>query len=256
MKVAARPLFNSLQLPLPNVANPIVSLENMTTVLEGGSGNLDRKCSIQDLLAAEANARANEERYSQFMGTTNEFEVGHLTDFVISDNNLGRRGYMEYFPKDKVDNFKHVVYNLLVEYYNSKTPQECLVSPCSIQLNGEEKEGFQFNKHMNPDKRIPELYAVHARNARLDLQNQESVFIQDCYKFYLRSALELLGKYFTKSPILPESAKYAFLYDEDSPLFIAGGSLKDAEERISGMKTRARKRTNSSVQTNSKKAKK
>lgn len=166
-----------------------------------------------------------------------------------ADESSRARVRMEQFPREKVDNFKHVIYNLLVEHYNSDLPQHCLVSPCTVDVDGQLREGFQFNKNSNPDKGIPELYAVHARSARLDLQDPQSVFIQDCYKFYLRSALELLGKYFTKSPSLPATAKYAFLYDEEVPLFIAGGSLPDATYRISHVKTRARKRSSPPPQT-------
>eukprot|EP01118_Nematostelium_gracile_P003620 TRINITY_DN1418_c0_g1_i1.p1 TRINITY_DN1418_c0_g1~~TRINITY_DN1418_c0_g1_i1.p1 ORF type:complete len:243 (+),score=45.61 TRINITY_DN1418_c0_g1_i1:68-730(+) len=170
--------------------------------------------------------------------------------------NLELQPEMEYFPPEKVDNFKHVIYNLLVEHYNSKFPDSCLVAPCVIMIDNQRINGFQFLKSQNPDKKIPELYAIHARNARLDLQSPDSVFIQDCYKFYLRSALELLGKYFTKSPILPESARYAYIYDDDCPLFIPGGSLKDAEERITKMKTRARKRSDSNGTKNPPKSRK
>lgn len=91
----------------------------------------------------------------------------------------------------------------------------------------------------HPDKKLPELYAYHIRKARLDLEDQSSIFIQDLYKFYLRACLELLGKYFQKID------KYTFLYDDDTPLFVPGTSLKQAEERMRKMRTRARKRKSS-----------
>jgi len=69
------------------------------------------------------------------------------------------------------------------------------------------------------------------------LENQESIFIQDLYKFYLRAVLELLAKYFEKCD------KYTFL-DDDAPLFVPGTSLKEAEARMKTMRTRARKRKN------------
>ncbi len=70
--------------------------------------------------------------------------------------------------------------------------------------------------------------------ASLEKEDQESIFIQDLYKFYLRASVELLSKYFEKRD------KYTYLY-EDIALFIAGNSLEEAEERIRNMKTRARK---------------
>jgi len=142
---------------------------------------------------------------------------------------------MESFSSDQVLDFKRVVYNLLVENFND--PTNCtFVKPISVQVApGFVKEGFQFNDAENPEKKLPELYAQHIRKAPLDKENQSSVFIQDLYKFYLRSCLELLSKYFDKKD------KYTFLYDDIS-LFVPNGTLEDAEERISRMSTRQRKR--------------
>jgi hypothetical protein len=96
------------------------------------------------------------------------------------------------------------------------------------------------------------MYVSHLKNAQLHLENQNSPLIQDLYKFYLRSCVELLSKvswvfikcldpqnlqYFEKID------KYTYLYeDEENPLFIPGGSLEDSEMRIKNMKTRSRKR--------------
>lgn len=143
---------------------------------------------------------------------------------------------MEKFPPDRVTDFKHVIYNLCVDAHNSKNPKNSLVFPCTVELGGKTRDGFQFNEEMDPDKRIPELYGYHIHNSRLELENQESPFIQDLYKFYLRAGVELLGKYFEKL------GKHVFLYDQESPLFVPGGSLQDAEVRIKKMRTRARKR--------------
>jgi len=142
---------------------------------------------------------------------------------------------MESFSSDQVLDFKRVVYNLLVENFND--PINCtFVKPVTVEVTpGVFKDGFQFNELENPEKKLPELYAQHIRKAPLDKENQSSVFIQDLYKFYLRSCLELLSKYFDKKD------KYTFLYDDVS-LFIPEGNLEDAEERISRMSTRQRKR--------------
>lgn len=211
---------------------------------ENGSGSYTA-CSIQNLLAEAIRFESlefdiSEERLSSSKLFHPSFQEGHSK--------------MVPFPSERVDNFKHVIYNLLVEHYNGSNAK-CLVSPCTVHVNGEPRCGFQFNKSADPNKSIPELYAVHARNARLDLANQDSIFIQDCYKFYLRSALELLGKYFIKSTVNPATAKYTFLYDKDVPLFIPGGSLQEADERIGAMKTRSRKRFANNTSVSKKKVK-
>jgi len=141
---------------------------------------------------------------------------------------------MDSFSPDQIVDFKHLIYNLLVESFNNPD-RECFVIPCAFEIaDGIFRDGFQFNESMNPDKRLPELYAQHIRKANLQLENQESVFIQDLYKFYLRACLELLAKYFEKRD------KYTFLYD-DIPLFVPGDTLEQAEMRMSKMGTRQRK---------------
>jgi hypothetical protein len=158
-----------------------------------------------------------------------------------------KREKMQQFPAEKVENFKHVIYNLLVDSYNMENPELCILNTCTVQLEGGiTRNGFQFNEALDPERRIPELYALHVRHARLDLENRQSPFIQDLYKFYLRYALELIGKYFEKSPI----GKWVFLCDPNIPLFVEGSSLKEAEERIKSMKTRGRKRENSTTESN------
>jgi len=145
---------------------------------------------------------------------------------------------MEKFPLDKVSDFKHVIYNLLVDHYNNPELVP-FIEPVQIVLDGEVRTGFRFPENYNPEKKLPELYAQHIRRARLDLENQDSIFIQDLYKFYLRAVLELLAKYFEKCD------KYTFL-DDDAPLFVPGTSLKEVEARMKTMRTRARKRKSAS----------
>jgi hypothetical protein len=110
---------------------------------------------------------------------------------------LEKKVLMEKFPLDKVSDFKHVIYNLLVDHYNNPELVP-FIEPVEIVLDGELRTGFRFSESYNPEKRLPELYAQHIRRARLDLENQDSIFIQDLYKFYLRAVLELLAKYFEK----------------------------------------------------------
>lgn len=124
------------------------------------------------------------------------------------------------------NDFKHVVYNLLVDNYNEGSR---LVEPCQVEVGGKIYQGFVFNEDMHPEKKIPELYSENIRKDRLDLLDYRCVCIQDLYKFYLRACLELLAKYFIKH------GKYTFLYP-DVPLFISGGSLEDAVVRIKKIK--------------------
>jgi len=138
------------------------------------------------------------------------------------------------FPPESLQDFKHVLYNLLVEHYNNPSASTFL-QPCALEEDGVVRHGFRFNSRQNPEKKLPELYAQHIRKARLDCEDQSSVFIQDLYKYYLRACVELLSKYFEKRD------KYTYLYD-DIPLFVAGETLEQAEERIKTMKTRARKK--------------
>lgn len=138
------------------------------------------------------------------------------------------------FPPESLQDFKHVLYNLLVDQYNNPSSSS-FVQPCSFEDDGVVRHGFRFNSRQNPEKKLPELYAQHIRKARLDCEDQNSVFIQDLYKYYLRACVELLSKYFEKRD------KYTYLYD-DIPLFVPGETLEQAEERIKTMKTRARKK--------------
>jgi len=138
------------------------------------------------------------------------------------------------FPQESLQDFKHVLYNLLVEYHNNPSTST-FVQPCTTKEDDIIRTGFRFNSRQNPEKKLPELYAQHIRKARLDCEDQSSVFIQDLYKYYLRACVELLSKYFEKRD------KYTYLYD-DIPLFVPGETLEQAEERIKTMKTRARKK--------------
>lgn len=141
---------------------------------------------------------------------------------------------MEKFPPDKVTDFKHVIYNLLVDNHN-QLGESSFIRPCIIEENGVMRTGFCFNEGTNPEKKLPELYAKHIRKCRLDLEDDSSILIQDLYKYYMRACVELLSKYFEKLD------KYTYL-DDDVQLFIANGSLEDAEKRIKNMPTRSRKK--------------
>jgi len=156
------------------------------------------------------------------------------SDVIPSSSEQQDLHLMASFPPESLQDFKHVLYNLLVEYHNNPSASTFL-QPCTMEEDGVIRQGFRFNSRQNPEKKLPELYAQHIRKARLDCEDQSSVFIQDLYKYYLRACVELLSKYFEKRD------KYTYLYD-DIPLFVNGETLDQAEERIKTMKTRARKK--------------
>lgn len=123
---------------------------------------------------------------------------------------------------------------MLVENYNDPSKQT-FVLPVRFIEKGIVRTGFRFNISQNPEKKIPELYAMHIRKSQLDKEDPSSVFVQDLYKFYYRASMELLSKYFEKRD------KFTFL-DEDVPLFIPNGNVQEAEIRLKQIKSRARKK--------------
>jgi hypothetical protein len=131
---------------------------------------------------------------------------------------------------EKVDDWKHVLYNLLVDGYNN--PKDRIVYEVE---SGGEVIGFAFDSSKEPEKRIAELYALHLRGASLETEDQSCVFVQDLYKVYLRSAYQLMAKYFTRD----STNKYTYLYDT-VPLFVKGDSLETAAERLKKVETRQR----------------
>jgi len=173
------------------------------------------------------------ENYQNMMPSSLEIPIPEVS-LEYNNQSFAGRQLMQAFPLEKVNDFKHVIYNLLVEYHNNPHKSN-FVQTCNIEDNGVMRTGFCFNEAENPEKKLPELYAQHIRKARLDQEDISSVFVHDLYKFYLRASVELLSKYFEKRD------KYTYLY-EDVPLFIQNGSLEQAEERIRNMKTRARKK--------------
>jgi hypothetical protein len=122
-----------------------------------------------------------------------------------------------------------------VEYQNNPS-DSCLVRPYSVIEKGVLREGFAFNEKAQPELRLAELYALHIRNARLDIEDKDKTLIKDLYKFYYRAGVALLSKYFDRS------GKYGYLY-QDIPLFVPGESLEEADARIRAMKTKERNRS-------------
>jgi hypothetical protein len=122
----------------------------------------------------------------------------------------------------------------LVENFNSED-HDTLVQPFEIEIDGKLRKGFKFNEKHNPSKKLAELYTWHVKHARLDLEDSTSVFTQDLYKYYLRSAFQLLAQYFEKY----DSFSYLYI---DEPLFVPGEKLEQATQRIKRMGTRTRKK--------------
>jgi len=210
-------------LPISNLSSPFEPQNP-----ESGIENMDplEWVSIPDLFFGE--------NYQNMVPTLDGANPEGDMSQIGQPNLFPGRQYMQPFPLEKVNDFKHVIYNLLVENHNNPHKSN-FVQPCTIEENGVVRTGFCFNEAENPEKKLPELYAQHIRKARLDQEDISSVFVHDLYKFYLRASVELLSKYFEKRD------KYTYLY-EDVPLFIPNGTLEQAEERIRNMKTRARKK--------------
>lgn len=144
------------------------------------------------------------------------------------------RGSGSIFTTEEVKDFKHIIYNLLVEAHN-KPSEETLVQPLTFSEDGDLKYGFRFVLKHHPEKKLPELYAQYIRKVRLDQEDQGSIFVQDLYKYYLRACVELLGKYFEKKD------KFTYVFD-GTPLFQPNETLDEAKKRLNKMKTRSRKR--------------
>lgn len=148
------------------------------------------------------------------------------------------RRKMDKFALSEKTDFKHIVYNLLVDSYNYPNDPDCnFIQHYELEIDGVRRIGFRFTNEEISDKRLAEMYCYHAKKVNLENHGLESVLVQDLYKFYLRSCLELLAKYFEKS----KEDRYTFWYSDDHVLFVPGGSLDQAAKRIRNMKTRARR---------------
>jgi len=145
---------------------------------------------------------------------------------------------MATFATENITDFKKVIYNKLVQNHNGESN---LVYPIQVTLrNGEIKDGFMFNDSQDPDKFLPELYSKHVRKCDLKMEDYSKICIKDLYKYYKRSCVELLSKYFIKFD------ENTFLY-ESLPLYIPGSSLRDAEIRIGKLGTIQRKNRKSLI---------
>eukprot|EP01119_Soliformovum_irregulare_P018523 TRINITY_DN569_c0_g1_i2.p1 TRINITY_DN569_c0_g1~~TRINITY_DN569_c0_g1_i2.p1 ORF type:complete len:219 (+),score=46.11 TRINITY_DN569_c0_g1_i2:208-864(+) len=132
--------------------------------------------------------------------------------------------YMEPFPDHRVVHWKYVLYNLLVEHYNSDD-KNTLAVPCEVTKSGKSLKGFSLNQAHDPKKRLAELYSLYVRKEDLASEDYSSPFIQDLYKYYLRCALQLMNKFFIKA------GPWTYLYDEVI-LFVPEEDLNAAEMRL------------------------
>lgn len=131
---------------------------------------------------------------------------------------------MEPFPDHRVVHWKYVLYNLLVENYNSDD-KNTLAVPCEVSKNGKSLQGFTLNQALDPKKRLAELYSLYVRKEDITTEDYSSPFVQDLYKYYLRCALQLMTKFFVKA------GPWTYLYD-DVTLFIPDEDLNSAEMRL------------------------
>eukprot|EP01119_Soliformovum_irregulare_P021353 TRINITY_DN7088_c0_g1_i1.p1 TRINITY_DN7088_c0_g1~~TRINITY_DN7088_c0_g1_i1.p1 ORF type:complete len:264 (+),score=49.25 TRINITY_DN7088_c0_g1_i1:285-1076(+) len=142
---------------------------------------------------------------------------------------------MQSFPESEIYDWKHVLYNLLVDHHNRTDKSKCLIAPCDVLHRGKTRMGFSVNPSADPKKRFAELFARYIRNASLDRKDIPSPFGEDLYKYYYRSASQLMAKYFTKV------GANTYLYD-DVPLFYSGETLDKAKLRLKLVKTKERRR--------------
>lgn len=232
--------MNPMGMPMGMNPNLMYQLPGMYYIPNGQSGNVTTSNNMMQTYTINTNSYQVQKTEPQSPQPQQQHHQPNSTSPTANGLVM-----MESFPTDQVRDFKHVIYNLLVLNHNNAITKtvnpnahmDCnFITPCSLKdQDGIIRTGFKFNEAMNPEKRLPEIYAQHVRKAKLEDENQSSVLIQDLYKYYMRACVELLGKYFEKVD------KYTYLYD-DIPLFIPNSTLGDAAKRIKSMKTRARRR--------------
>jgi len=204
---------------------------------------------IQEFLDEEERARAllqgdnSPQQQSKGLEKTTEEITGKP---ILVDRTNPFVPLMKMFGQDDTTDFKRVLYNMLVLEHNKKVNQKNRTDPwflSQISLNylGSTKNGFCFNREIDPMKTMAELYAFYLRSERLDVLDISSLLVQDLYKFYARSCVELLRKYFIKID------DYTYLYaDNNLPLFVAEETLEQATKRIKKITPKkSRKRSSS-----------
>eukprot|EP01119_Soliformovum_irregulare_P008213 TRINITY_DN2130_c0_g1_i1.p1 TRINITY_DN2130_c0_g1~~TRINITY_DN2130_c0_g1_i1.p1 ORF type:complete len:263 (+),score=22.99 TRINITY_DN2130_c0_g1_i1:66-854(+) len=133
----------------------------------------------------------------------------------------------KFLPSETAD-WKHVLYNLLVENHN-QVDKNTLLIPCQAMFKGKLCHGFHINSAIDSKKLLAELYAFHLKGIRLTETNVE----EGIYKKYLRSALQLISKYFSNAG--PGTYVYGKV-----PLFVPNEAIQDAAVRLRSLDTRQR----------------
>jgi len=236
-------LNSAVQLASPSSGNYSGSGTSSPTYDLNYQFNKENFPSLLDVLKGQEQLKLNLDHVNKKQRsneTINENTViipkNNQIDEVISvqQTKSSPSGQMEKFPISQLVDFKHVIYNLLVDQYNDPSSTSLMIS-IREDKNGYVRTGFRFNVDQQPEKKLAELYAKHVRKVDLEKENLHNTVAQDLYKFYFRSSIELLAKYFEKRD------KFTF-FDIDVPLFIGGEYLDDADDRLRNIRVRGRKR--------------
>jgi len=179
----------------------------------------------------------NEQEENDLSGSMEEFTI--QDDEENQEDSEELKSTMEKIPPCQVTQWKHVLYNLLVDNHNSpKVHTFC--RPYTVRKLDEvigtvvERKGFRFDVKQNPSKKLAEMWALYEKRKDLSVSTLPEVFKVDIYKSYLRSCLDLMAKYFEKED------KWTFLYYE-TPLFLPNETLCDGLARLKILPAKGRK---------------
>eukprot|EP01119_Soliformovum_irregulare_P003082 TRINITY_DN13383_c0_g1_i1.p1 TRINITY_DN13383_c0_g1~~TRINITY_DN13383_c0_g1_i1.p1 ORF type:complete len:217 (+),score=47.64 TRINITY_DN13383_c0_g1_i1:770-1420(+) len=167
---------------------------------------------------------------------TYEAEKAELEEDVLKQEEDHPQGIakMTPFPADQTD-WKKILYNLLVENHNEPSDQNPIY-PLEVEVEGTLRSGFAINtKSCDPKKFLAELYAARKRQGALKDLDPVAPATQALYTHYSRAADQLMSKYFDRV------GKHVYAYG-DTPLFIPGGELLEAADRIKGIETKSRRK--------------
>jgi len=166
--------------------------------------------------------------------------AGSLED-ISSHDDQEFRLRMEKIPmEDHIVQWKHVLYNLLVDSHNNPDNNTAFCRTFTSRKLDEatgaviERKGFSFNVKENPFKKLAELWALYLKKKDLRTSTLPEVFMADLYKSYTRSCLDLTATYFEKEN------KWTFLYYE-VPLFVPNESPQTAIARLRNLSSKHRK---------------
>jgi hypothetical protein len=223
--------------PEPNLAFDKSNFPNLNDVLKGQEQS---KLQLNfDRLAKKPRLMNDDQTSTTAIQIPEPVIVNPVIQPLLPSISAQGESMMDKFPNYQVVDFKHVLYNMLVDHFNNpSTPS--LIVPVRVEEKGTIRTGFRFNPEQQPEKKLPELYAKFVRKVDLQKENLHTIVAQDIYKFYFRSTMELLTKYFEKRD------KFTFL-DEDVPLFVPHGTLDEADLRLRNIKVRGRKRKFDSI---------